>query len=154
MEKVKKTRINVNVPEDLYIAYKKVLLDQRTNTTYDIIRYMKEVVAMKRFRVTNLYGEGPDFVDLQTGKELKFESWGTPEEMLVDLLSKYPEYKEYVTKHHDEIIAAINKVYRDIAGWTSDIEFERKKADMFQGGGYGDDDADNAAWKYIRNHEK
>ena len=44
MSDVKKVRVNLNVPEELYIEYKKVLLEKRTNTTYDLIRHMKETV--------------------------------------------------------------------------------------------------------------
>lgn len=44
MEGPKKVRVNINVSEDLYAAYKKALIDMKTNTTYDIIRHMQEVV--------------------------------------------------------------------------------------------------------------
>lgn len=48
MSDVKKVRVNLNVPEELYIEYKKVLLEKRTNTTYDIIRYMQETVEKQK----------------------------------------------------------------------------------------------------------
>ncbi len=44
MESQKKVRVNINVSEELYAAYKKALIDMKTNTTYDIIRHMQEVV--------------------------------------------------------------------------------------------------------------
>lgn len=48
-----KIRVNVNVPEDLYIAYKKVLLEKRTNTTYDIIRHMQNTVDQSCAKTQN-----------------------------------------------------------------------------------------------------
>ena len=50
----KKKKVSLNVYEDTFIEYKKVLLDLRTNTTADINRYMQSVVEKHRETVNNI----------------------------------------------------------------------------------------------------
>lgn len=44
MKTEKKTKVTVNVDAELYHEYKKVMLNKKTNTTADIVRYMAKVV--------------------------------------------------------------------------------------------------------------
>lgn len=39
-----KQKVTFNVDPELYAAYKKALIDMKTNTTNDLIRHMKDVV--------------------------------------------------------------------------------------------------------------
>lgn len=47
MEKTK-ISVHINVPADLYAEYKKVLIDLKTNTTYDLIKHMRVTVEQHR----------------------------------------------------------------------------------------------------------
>lgn len=38
------SRVTIRVPSQLYAEYKKVLIDKHTNTTYDLIRHIRETV--------------------------------------------------------------------------------------------------------------
>lgn len=38
------TRVTIRVPSQLYADYKKVLIDKRTNTTYDLLQHIRETV--------------------------------------------------------------------------------------------------------------
>lgn len=37
-------RVNLNVPVDLYVEYKKVLLDKNTYVTYNLIEHMEKTI--------------------------------------------------------------------------------------------------------------
>lgn len=37
-------RVNLNVPVEIYVAYKKVLLDKNTYVTYDLIKHMEKTI--------------------------------------------------------------------------------------------------------------
>jgi len=38
-------RVNLNVPIETYIEYKKVLLEKNTYATYDIIKHMEKTIS-------------------------------------------------------------------------------------------------------------
>ena len=43
-----KKRVEFKVPEELYIEYKKCMIDQRTTPTADFIRHMMKVVEQHK----------------------------------------------------------------------------------------------------------
>ncbi|MBK5200324.1 MAG: hypothetical protein JJE21_02200 [Spirochaetaceae bacterium] len=43
------TKVTIRVPSELYVNYKRTLLDLKTNTTYELLAHIREVVDNSKY---------------------------------------------------------------------------------------------------------
>lgn len=67
------------------------------------------------------------------------------EDLLKNIAENNPDYADFINSHISELSKAIDDATNFIARETADMERDRLIADMFVGGGYGEDTADARA---------
>ncbi len=111
---------------------------------------IKEVVVSRDWEDVYL-------IDKYTRKELEWpyecEAEDT-KDLILAIAEKNPEYKEYIIKHLEKLTKNFKETCSDIAKEAAEIELERCKAIMYQGGGTGDYEGDRNMWERIASLEK